>query len=57
MSGINKKLLMALVELVEWVKMGDYDPSFIEEAEKAIKEAREQDKYENKEKQRPKDNG
>jgi hypothetical protein len=48
MNAINKKLLEALVDLVEWVKAGDYDPSFLEDAENAIKEARESEKIENK---------
>jgi hypothetical protein len=44
MENINKKLLIALEELVEWVKTGDYEPSFIENAENAIKEAKENGK-------------
>lgn len=44
MEAINKKLLVALEELVEWVKTGDYEPSFLEKAENAIKEAKENQK-------------
>lgn len=35
------ELLDSLLELISWIKEGDYDQSFIEKAEQAIKKATE----------------
>jgi hypothetical protein len=35
------KLLECLIEFVDWIKQGDYEQSFIEDAEQAIKKATE----------------